>query len=102
MVINMVLSKIYVVIQIDEQEECKYTVEGTTCKPPYDNIEIMLRRTEINNKPQLDEVEIREFKNLFSAKDYETIQKIHTASKLSWSQFLFKAAQAYKREQAYA
>ena len=29
---------------IDEEEASEYTLEGTTLKPPYDNIEIMIWR----------------------------------------------------------
>jgi hypothetical protein len=41
----MVLTKMNITFVIDEEEPCKYTVEGTTSEPPYNNIEIMLRRT---------------------------------------------------------
>jgi hypothetical protein len=41
----MVLTKMNITFVIDEEDACEYTVEGTTSEPPYDNIEIMLRRT---------------------------------------------------------
>ena len=41
----MVLTKMNITFIIDEKEPCNYTVEGTVSNPPYDNIEIMLRRT---------------------------------------------------------
>jgi len=41
----MVVTKTNITFVIDEEEPGVYTVEGTTSKPPYDNIEIMLRRT---------------------------------------------------------
>jgi hypothetical protein len=42
---KMVLTKMNITFVIDEEEACAYYVEGTTSEPPYDNIEIMLRRT---------------------------------------------------------
>jgi hypothetical protein len=41
----MVVTKMNITFVIDEEEPSIYTVEGTTRRPPYDNIEIMLRRT---------------------------------------------------------
>jgi hypothetical protein len=41
----MVLTKTNITFVIDEEEPCIYTMEGTTSKSPYDNIEIVLRRT---------------------------------------------------------
>lgn len=41
----MVVTEVKITFVIDEEEACNYTVEGTESKPPYDNIEIMLRRT---------------------------------------------------------
>jgi len=40
----MVVTKLNVCFVIDEEEACEYTIEGTTSHPPYDNIEIMIRR----------------------------------------------------------
>ena len=40
----MALTKMNITFVIDDEEPCEYTVEGTTSKPPYDNIEIMIRR----------------------------------------------------------
>ena len=40
----MTLTKMNITFVIDEEEPCEYTEEGTTPKPPYDNIEIMIRR----------------------------------------------------------
>jgi hypothetical protein len=40
----MVLTKMHITFVVDEEESCKYTVEGTSSTPPYDNIEIMIRR----------------------------------------------------------
>ena len=42
---KMVVTKMNITFVIDEEEACSYTIEGTESKPPYDNIEIMLRRT---------------------------------------------------------
>ena len=42
---KMVLTKMNITFVVDEEELSIYTVQGTTCMPPYDNIEIMLRRT---------------------------------------------------------
>lgn len=38
-------------------EPCIYTEEGTTRKPPYDNIEIMLRRTTKKQDKKIEVVE---------------------------------------------
>jgi hypothetical protein len=40
----MVKTKMNITFVIDEVVPSTYIVEGTTCLPPYDNIEIMLRR----------------------------------------------------------
>ena len=40
----MVVTKLNISFVIDEEEACEYTLEGTTMNPPYDNIEIMIRR----------------------------------------------------------
>lgn len=45
----MVLTKMKVSFVIDEEEPSLYTVEDTISEPPYDNIEIMHRRT-VNQK----------------------------------------------------
>ena len=41
---EMVVTKMNITFVIDEEEPCDYTVEGTTSKPPYNNIKIMIRR----------------------------------------------------------
>lgn len=48
MVKKMVPTKLKITFVIDEEEPCVYTEEGTRSEPPYDNIEIMLRRTTID------------------------------------------------------
>jgi hypothetical protein len=40
----MPITKLNINFIIDEEEPCEYTIEGTTSHPPYDNIDIMLRR----------------------------------------------------------
>lgn len=40
----MVVTKLNISFVIDEEEACEYTLEGSTMNPPYDNIEIMIRR----------------------------------------------------------
>ena len=40
----MVVTKLNISFVIDEEEACEYTLEGTRSEPPYDNIEIMIRR----------------------------------------------------------
>jgi hypothetical protein len=47
---RMVLTKMHITFVVDKEESCKYTVEGTSSTPPYDNIEIMLRRREQKKK----------------------------------------------------
>lgn len=53
----MVLTKINITFVIDEEEACTYIIEGTRSEPPYDNIEIMLRRTIKNREKKKVPVE---------------------------------------------
>lgn len=46
----MVVTKLNITFVIDEDEPCEYTEEGTVSHPPYDNIEIMLRRIPIDTE----------------------------------------------------
>ncbi len=57
------------------------------------HIDVLMRRyiIETNAPP----VHIQE---MFSDKDFETIQIIQEASELPWSEFLFEAVRAYERE----
>jgi len=48
----MVVTKMNITFVIDEEEPSTYTVEGTRSEPPYDNIEIMLRRTKKQKSQQ--------------------------------------------------
>lgn len=53
----MGVTKLNITFVIDEDEPWKYTFEGTTSHPPYDNIEIMIRRTKIKlRSDRLNEV----------------------------------------------
>ena len=52
----MVVTKMNITFVIDEEEECNYTIEGTKSNPPYDNIEIMIRRkAKKKNKEEVKE-----------------------------------------------
>ena len=57
----MVVTKMNITFVIDEEEPCEYAEEGTRSEPPYDNIEIMIRRKTIKK----DKQETKEYYTLY-------------------------------------